>query len=209
MIQTYGNISWEVKEFPLKEKNFDSFIESLKAVIRRLWAGEIGYEAFLDLYNEAIKKGLHEALIEGALIMGFNPLELNIFDRSWADREIMEQLIFVPALALFILANNKFTGYPLESLYKRTDMWGSAYSKLTNMAKAKYGGNQKLVWLRGGTKKPCYNCKTLNNIVALASDWDSYPLFPQSWELDCKGVHCQCGLYATSRPLTRGGIPVF
>jgi hypothetical protein len=205
----YGKISWELKHFEYTldaYKNIDSFGESLRAAIRQLWAGEIGYEEFLDVYQDAIRRGLHDAANEGALEMGFNPL-LDPFERSWVDREIMEQFIFIPALALFILANNRLSGYPLESLYSRANVWQNVYNRVNNEAVSRYGGNQKLMWQRGGTKKPCTTCLTLNGVVALASDWDAYVHKPQSFSLECHGFNCKCGLYATSAPLTRGGIP--
>ena len=206
----YGTIEWEVKEFeyrPIRYKDKESLSASLKAAIRQLWASEIDYESFLDLYNEAIRKGLYDASIEGALEMGFNPLELTPFDTTWVEREIWGQSMFVPALALFILANNKFKGGELAKLYNRVPLWTSGYDRVLSTAKAKYGTNQKLIWLRGGTKKPCVTCLTLNGVVALASDWDSYNHKPQSFSLACHGFNCRCGLYATNKPLSRGGIP--
>jgi len=207
MIQTYGSISWEQKTFQVVQKDFDSFGASLRAAIRALYYGQISYEEFLDAYHSAIRRGLNQALNEGAAYMGFDSRELNVFDRLWVSGIIAEQFIFIPALALAIIAASR-EGTGVDQFITRSALWQNKYNNVLNYAKEKYGGNQKLVWLRGGTKKPCTTCKTLNNVVALASEWNGYIHKPQSLTLECNGYQCKCGLYATNRPISKGGIPI-
>lgn len=58
-----------------------------------------------------------------------------------------------------------------------------------------YGAADRMYqWWLGGTKEHCRDCLSYHGQRHRMSEWRAVGALPNSWDLECKGVHCECEL---------------
>ncbi len=96
-----------------------------------------------------------------------------------------------------------------QAVGPRVNIWINGYGAIAARAAAMAGKDQKLEW-RLGVAEHCVSCLKLNGKVKRASWWidnQVLPRVPASEVLACHGFNCQCGLFPTDKPLSRGRMP--
>lgn len=208
-----------LKDYILKSydvvKTYDEYRSRLwRAALRLFNGGKERY--FPGSFARSIDFQLTEAWYEGADSVGVSPEDMTPDDMTILEGIINNENDFIDGIAGDIATDRDAGMKPddFESKYgSRVDTWAQRYVEVSNTARVKFGGKQRLKWNLGATEKHCPFCEKLNGIVAWASEWDQTDIHPQdppnrhlSGEINgvpgCGGWHCDCGLNPTDERRT-------
>jgi hypothetical protein len=98
-------------------------------------------------------------------------------------------------------------GGKLADVFTRVELWVNGFQRIKTLAQTLACGDLKYEWQLGMRLVHCKDCKKLNGRVYRGSIWAKHDIYPRHWDLECRGVHCGCGLVQTDKPLTPGFPP--
>jgi hypothetical protein len=197
-------------EYPLTElmkfKTLEGYRLLLRENARQFWSGQGDWYDFYTSMMLSIERGFKQAWAEGMLTYGLKLDDQNAEEKKRLAVEINAEKTHIETLADYIEKNSKANGGKLTLVFQRVEQWISAYSRIRQLATAMAAKDKPLEWVYGPTEH-CADCLRLNGRVYRASIWIKNNLLPKSWQLECHGIHCQCELKPTTKPLTRGRPP--
>lgn len=173
---------------------------------RGLWAGSMDWFDFYESMQSTIARGFNQAWEEGMKKFNMSRDDMTQNERTRLQQEINQEWLHIAGVADFIESHSKDNGGKLSTCQQRIERWVAAYSRILQLAAAMAGKDKPMEWVYGDTVH-CSDCLRLNGRVYRASVWVDHGLLPKSWDLECHGIHCQCELRATTKPLTRGRPP--
>ena len=172
-----------------------NYAKTMRGIARQVWRGE-RINAFPLMWG-AVGQGIVQAWAQGAASCGVSEEELTNDERVRREMIIIEQRNHILPFLTWVHTHRRDgdNKLPWRSINSRAAMWGNAWNKAYNEGKARACANQKLEWVLHGrrvTKEPCRDCKKLNGRIYRASTWAKWQIFPQSFQLACKGFNCGC-----------------
>jgi len=179
---------------------------AIRAAVRALWKGLIDADQFYDWMSSAIWRGLTGAWYAGAAECNIQPTELSPAERSALQLVIAEETNHIGDFAASIVSFSQARGGKIGTHLGRAEMWSARWGDVNTRARIKACGDTKLVWIYGDTVH-CVDCEAFNGKVKRASYWDQSGVRPQSFELACSGLKCQCRLEATTARCSPGPLP--
>lgn len=196
----------------LGEAAIDRYRSSLRAEVYGLWSGKTIYAEFVNGMQDAIDRNMRLAWHDVLKEYGMSEADMSSAEQLELGRMIIDEFDHVERFGDYILANNKESGGLFKSLNNRIDMWMNRFRDATNRARTMIAGDAPLEWMLGATEEHCASCGSLAGKVKRASQWEAFflatGLRPQSQELACHGYNCLCVLSPTTKPLSRGRLPV-
>ena len=174
-------------------------------MVRDLYRGDIEEGDFVDGLAQLVEDQLTRAWGEGMRENDLDPVE--DMEPEWEamlEGIILNEYNYIDGFAADIVAAAD-EQLDWEPLLSRAQLWANRYNDVVNQA-IMATKEQKLIWVRGNTEKPCDNCTALNGIVAFASIWeelDVHPQQPPNPKIGCEGWECDCSLIPTSNRQTR------
>lgn len=189
-------VEYEPTDTLLSEQSgADAYAKDIRGIARAVWQGlpVDGYSLMWD----TVGLGIEAAWREGAASCGIAEDELTIDEQLRRDMLINEQRGHIMGFLDWVYSSRRDGPAPLKwaSIRQRAGMWGNAWNKAYNEAKARACADQKLMWKLHGrrlTKESCEDCLSLNGRIYRASVWAKYGVFPQSPDLACNGFNCGC-----------------
>jgi hypothetical protein len=172
-----------------------TYTKLIRGIARQVWRGA-RIDAF-GLMWQTVGDGLTAAWALGAASCGIASAELTVDERIRRDMIIIEQRNYIFGFLEWVNIHRRDgeNKLPWASINSRTNTWGNAWNKAYNEGKARACANQKLKWVLHGrriTKVSCVDCKKQNGRIYRASVWAKWQIFPQSFQLACKGFNCGC-----------------
>lgn len=195
----------------LKAPSPEDYLRRLRSPARALWAGVIDASQFFEAMTAVIERGLNQAWREGAAECGVQPGDYTPAEEMALAEAIVAERAFVTRLAEWIATNSKANGGKVQPVFDRLTLWANRYRDARNQAKLLACADQKLEWVLGPTEH-CSTCSRLAGRVKRGSQWQAAGLRPQNppnEKLECGGYHCQCELKPTTKPVSRGKLPVY
>ena len=178
----------------------------LRGAIRGFWNGVLSYDDFYEMMIEVVRIGLTNAWNEGMKIFGLKLEDMSGEEKIALQHVISTEYNYIDGLATAI-EQNKESGGQMESVMSRADLWVQRWTETMNLSQTMAGADQPMEWVMGPTQNHCSSCLKLNGKVKRGSTWLENGIMPQSRDLECGGWKCQCGLYPTLKPLSRGSLP--
>lgn len=194
------------QESNLQFKTIDGYRMLLRENARALWSGDWEFFGFYEGMMSTITRGFNQAWAEGISKYNLKMDDLTVEERTRLSQEISHETMHIEGVADYIDSNSKANGGKLSTCMQRIEQWVAAYTRIKQLATAIAAKDKPLEWQYGDTVH-CYDCLRLNGRVYRASIWVKYGLLPKSWNLECHGIHCQCKLVSTNKPLSRGRPP--
>lgn len=185
-----------------------SYKASLRPIVRAYWSGVFDQQTFTEEMTFAIADGLDQAFAEGAKQCGILPEDYTDAENKALTDSIKKEQGHIGNLESFVFEHRKGEG-KLGEAFARLNDWALRYTDVSNQAKALTCKDKKLEW-RVGPTEHCRTCAKLNGKVKRASVWDSSGIRPQNPPnplLVCKGFRCQCELFVTNKPVSKGPLP--
>lgn len=215
-LQTLGipNVA-ELTDVPLEPSDVEEMREAIEtggymgyqqavhSTIYGMWNGALDYNSFVSMLQDTIDIGLRRAWREGMMAVGLNWEDRTMEEEIALSNMIIEQWGYVPGLADWLSDNNKESGKLFRDTLYREQMWVNAYQQAYNLALQMAQNDPKLEWILGDTEH-CRTCSKYSGKVKRASYWQKIGASPQSPDLECKGVRCDCRLEISKKPLSRG-----
>lgn len=190
--------------------SIDTYRAAIRSAIRGYWSGKISQNQFLNAMVSTINRGLTQAWAAGAKECGVALQDLTIEERTALAQFINDQLSFVQKLALDIAKGSKDEKGKLGDIIYRADLWANKWEVAKANAHAMACKDQPQEFLMGATERHCKTCRGLHQRVYRNSVWvanNAVP--PRNPRFQCGAVsHCSCGLYPTTKPITKGKFPV-
>jgi hypothetical protein len=162
--------------------------------VRQLLAGSITLEEFVDRSFELTGDFMVDAFEAGML------------DGAGAEEEIAmtdEEAGFVFSQAALIqqrllefgqtIIDGQYDG-KLRQALARADLYSGPIEWMWWQGLAYGAADQMHGWILGGTKEHCRDCLAYHGQRHRMSDWRAVGAIPNSWNLECKGIHCECEL---------------
>lgn len=187
-------------------KSIEGYRLNIRSAVRALWSGVWDYYTFIDAMSLAIERGFTQAWYEGAKIYGISPGELTQEEHNALASEVMKEIGFIGNLGQAINANTKAMGGKLSPFITRSELWVAGYNRVRTLGGMWAARDQKQAWRYGDTRH-CADCLNYNGRVYRASVWRKHGIYPQMYELECRGYHCQCRLEVTNEPASKGYPP--
>jgi hypothetical protein len=178
--------------------------QAIHSAIYGMWSGALDYFSFVDMLQNVIDIGLRRAWRDGMLEVGLNWEDRTMEEEMALSNMIIEQWGYVPGLADWLEKNNKASGQLFRDTLYREEMWVNAYQQAYNRALQMAQSDPKLKWILGATEQHCKDCSKYDGKVKRSSYWQKIGASPQSPDLECKGINCDCRLEPTDEPLSRG-----
>lgn len=191
----------------LAVKSSDAYRRELRNNARALWNGTWSEFDFFLAMLTTIRRHFTQAFFEGAATCGITPGELTRAEMQRLEDEIMNEKQYIDGLADFISANSKAMGGLLKDVFTRVELWVNGFQRIKTLAQTLACGDLKYKWQLGPRLVHCRDCKKLNGRTYRGSVWAKYDIYPRHWSLECRGVHCGCGLEKTDEPVTPGFPP--
>jgi hypothetical protein len=199
---TGGSVQSEMAE-SIETGGFMGFRSAVHSAIYGLWSGALSEADFIDMFEDTIDIGLRRAWREGMAQVGLDWEDRTMEEEMALSELIIEQWSHVPSVASWLSENSKAEGKLFRDTKHREDMWVNAYQQAYNKALQMAQNDPKLLWVLGNTEH-CSDCLKYAGKVKRASYWQKIGAVPQSPSLSCKGIHCDCELIPTDKPLSRG-----
>lgn len=192
---------------PFAVKSLSSYQAGINSAARGLWNGSLTILGFQAAMESSVTRGLTQGWYEGAAQCGIQPEDLTEDEINALQRLIADNVLYVPGLAEYIEANSKANGATFDSLSGRLALWVNRYNEARNLGQQKACADQKLKWRLGATEIHCDDCANADGRVYRASTWERYGWRPQSPDLMCTGINCDCSFEVTDEPVTKGRPP--
>jgi hypothetical protein len=188
-------------------RSANTYRTALRAVIRGVWQGEMGYLQALDAFTSAVRRHFTQAAISGAKENGVTFPEFSEKELNYLNSRIFDELQYVPGFINTVMLNPKGVA-PIDSYFNRIDQWVSRWGEVRKRLQIMTAGNKKFLWKMDPGKEHCIDCLRLHGKVFRASVWESVNAYPNSPSLSCGlGGKCGCLLEETSAPLSKGRPP--
>jgi len=200
---TGGSVQAEMAE-AIETGGFMGFRSAVHSAIYGLWNGALSEADFISMFEDTIDIGLRRAWREGMAQVGLDWEDRTMEEEMALSELIIEQWSHVPGVASWLSENSKAEGKLFRETKYREDMWVNAYQQAYNKALQMASNDPKMEWVLGATEQHCSDCSKYAGKVKRASYWQKIGAVPQSPSLSCKGIHCDCRLEPTSKPLSRG-----
>lgn len=192
-------------------KSTDSYRRALRENVRALWTGNWSLIDFYTATENTIRRGFNQAWDEGAKQWGIAPDERTDEEQQRLTLEINLETSYIFNFGKDIVADSKVNGGALTPLFDRVELWVNSYDRIASLAGTMAAADAKGEWLYGDTDH-CASCSGYAGRVYRNSTWrkylEPYDLMPKGKGLACKGFNCQCGIFPTDRPLTKGRPPI-
>lgn len=193
-------------------KSTSAYRRALRENVRALWTGAWSLIDFYTATNATIRRGFDQAWDEGAAKFGITSGERSDEEQQRLTLEINTETTYVIGFGKAIIENSKANGGLLTPLLDRVDMWVNSYNRIVSLAGTMAAADAKGEWMYGDTIDHCPSCSGYAGRVYRNSTWrkylEPYDLMPKGKGLACKGFECQCGIYPTTRPITKGRPPI-
>ncbi len=184
-----------------------SYKRDLGAAVRGLWTRVVTPEDFFWSMGSSVDRGLTRAWTLGAAEGGLVPAEFTPEEQSELKRHILSDRMFLQGFERQISgAKSREEGGLLRPHMARLDMWVNHWWTVYALARAMATKDQKMIWVRGPTKKPCVSCVGLGGRVYRHSVWLAN-IMPKARGLERKGYRCLCRLEPTAARITPGRFP--
>lgn len=196
---------------PEPYKTYDYFLNQMYGLVRGVYDNNLGGD-FIDITANLISGQLLQAYQQALEDQGFTDFIFPDYLETSYQNMVANQYSFVDAFFRAIV-NARLDGTPIEPLLARAELWAgqwnTAYNEAVRLMTVQSGGN--LQWVEGDTIRKCNICKSLDGIVAWASEWEALGIQPQNAPNDkltslsgdkdagCGGWRCQCQLKPTNR----------
>ncbi len=206
-----GGVHEELAEARLEEQSPQrtDFRRSLRAGARGIWTGQLTANAVRNLMLLAIHRGYTNAWHEGMRRVGLKPEDMTMVEMMALNTAILSAGRHVTRFVAWAEMRTRADGVLLRTLWPRVETWINGYDAIVNRAAVMAGKDGPLEW-RLGVAEHCTSCLKLDGKVKRASWWTENNVLPRvpgaPW-LACKGWRCQCGLFPTDKPLSRGRMP--
>ena len=178
----------------------------IRSNVRSFWNGFVNYDGFYSMMMDSIRRGMTDAWREGAAECGLKMDELSAQERNQLEVMIFGQFDYITGFADAIDAGSKANGGKLAPLFARAERWINRYNEAKTQAAAKACANKKKVWKLGPTEH-CRTCAGFEGRVYRYETWSDNGALPQSPNLECVGINCQCSLNDTDARVTAGRFP--
>jgi hypothetical protein len=197
----------ELAEHASELKSITSYRRGIRGVVAGLWRGTITKREFGAVILAVVDRGVNAAWRAGARECGIKPSDYTDAEREAINQAILDTSRPWEDFADQIIDRNRASGAKLESHMGRANLWINRYNAVRADAQQMACGDQKLVWLIGGTEEHCTDCLGYHGRVYRASTWARYGIKPQSFDLECNGWNCDCRFEVTTDPVTPGRPP--
>jgi len=187
-----------------EEKSISTYRSSLRASAVAYLEDTVSQVGFVALMDSTVRLHVREAWIGGAAEGGLRQGDFTEEEIMSLETLVRSQQSYVMGVADFIATEKRKEKPDFVAIFERLNLWVNQYAYFYNLGLMASKTNQKLQWLRGKTKAGCLTCTTYDMKIYRASVWKKYAPLPRSRELECKGYQCQCDLYPTDEPATRG-----
>lgn len=196
-----------IAEMRMAVKGEESYLRSIRSLIRGLWRELISGFDFVDGMYSAIRREYRAAFEEGLARAGATWDGLTLAQQQRLEDAINREATYITGLMNDIL-QQRATG-SIDAFYTRAEMWMSRLDGIRNLGWLVGSGDQKMMWVRNPDKESCTDCIKLDGRVYRASTWLRWDIVPGSAKLECFGTFCGCAMQATDEPLTRGRPPAW
>lgn len=196
----------EPEEEPEEEmmESIADYASRMNGIVAGYWSGSINENEFWMGMLTLLEVGLKAAWIEGMESVGIPESEMSAEERIAMMTLVSNQWQYIQGFADFIRLNSKANGGKLGALQPRIRMWVNRYNEAKNQALQLAQNDPPLKWILGNTEENCKSCLRYNGKVKRASYWEKIGARPQSPDLECKGINCDCKLEPTTEKLSRG-----
>lgn len=172
-----------------------SYAKDIRGIARAAWQ-DLPIDGYSQMWD-TVGLGVTDAWRQGAASCGIAESDLSPEERVRRDGMVVEQRGYIWNFITWIYDHRRDGPDKLlwRAVAARAALWGNAWNRAYNEAKARACANTKLRWVLHGrrvTKKSCPDCLKLNGRVYRASIWAKYAVFPQSPDLACGGFRCGC-----------------
>lgn len=189
-------------------KSFDDYRRSLRALTRGYWAGDIGAFDFLDGMTSAVTRHFEQAWEEVEKQYGITVDERTTDSQSRLDLAINTEVSYISGFMQAIAENNKTSGGALQPLLDRAELWAYGWDRTIQLAQIVVAPDIKMRWDYGDTVEHCDDCSQYEGKIFFKSQWEAAGAIPQSNNLACSGIQCDCRLTPTTERKTRGNVPM-
>ncbi len=198
-----------IKKISGKGKGIAAFRRNTRAAVRGLWTGALNKNQAFDAFTLAIEQAIDLAWTEGAAECGIQSDEFTEEEIKSRDDFIFGQTGQLRPFIDEIEKKSKKNKGELTPLLVRNEMWVNQYSSAKQQSEALACRNEKREW-RVGRTEHCRTCLSLNGQVRRLSFWNNnvLPRNAPNDRLICGGWRCQCILRKTSKPISRGRLPL-
>lgn len=189
-----------IQEIGAEMKDAETYERQLTNNVHALYSRAMNRRSFFRDTGNIIETQLTEAWKSGADEMMVLPEDMTAEDNAYIQKLISDERKYLDGFADDIQnAAGDQAGW--EKFKPRIGMWVNRIKDVENQARIYFGGKQRLIWRYGPTEH-CDDCRRLNGIVAFAREWQQSGVHPQSRDLKCHGVNCQCTCTPTSQRRT-------
>jgi hypothetical protein len=188
-------------------KTFADYRRSLRSLTRGYWTGDLAAFDFMDGMFGSINRHFEQAWRQVEAQYGISPDERTQASQDRLNLAINTEVGYVAGFADAIEANSKANGGALTPLLDRAELWANGYDRIIQLAQLVIAPDIKMVWEYGKTIEHCEDCAQYVGKVFFKSQWEAAGAIPQSPNLACSGIQCNCRLTPTTERKTRGEVP--
>lgn len=210
----FGRSEYQIvasKQKVVDAKSVSTYRKSVRDAVRGLWGGNLGLIDFYNSLSTAVSRQFPAAWDEGAAKWGITDAELTDEEQQRLTLEINTEISYITGFGQAILDGSKANGGALQPFLDRAELWVNSYERIVNLAGVMAAADQKGIWQFGDTDH-CISCAGYAGKVYRNSVWrkflEPYDLMPKGKGLACKGFNCQCGIFPTTKSITRGKPPI-
>lgn len=189
----------EFKEKTNKESSvmMSSYRKDLQNSLEKLWNEEITLSAFYLLMYALVEESYSLAWYYGMSLAGISEFDMIDDERLALIQTIREEQGHIEKLGNDIIKAMS-EGKDISIFKGRLNMWANSLLEAQNKALMYAHSNPKLMWVEGDTIKKCKDCLSQNGKVRRAKEWMKLNIHPQSSNLECKGINCECSFVPVS-----------
>lgn len=189
-----------IQQIEAELKDTETYTRQLTNNVHALYSRAMSRLAFFRDTGNIIETQLTEAWKSGADEMMVLPEDMTEEDNAYIQKLIKDEKKYLDKFADDI-QDAAAEGQGWQQFQPRVGMWVNRINDVENQARIYFGGKQRLIWKYGPTEH-CDDCLRLNGIVAFAQEWKESGVHPQSRDLKCHGLKCQCTCTPTSKRRT-------